>query len=152
MLSKEEMLSVRKYPLPLTAAMVNVYNIDKASCYKHISSVRNASISYRSRTSEGHSSDAEHRRKEQRNKSINDSSALWGPPDKSSNFLSNKSAKCTKRSQIDCEASISTEEGLKVPPAKKVPNMLLIGKNIEMEFYNEDELEHNMVDQNCHKI
>lgn len=41
-----------KHPLPLKEAMINVYNIDKDVCCKHIAASKKSSISYRSKTDE----------------------------------------------------------------------------------------------------
>ena len=62
--------------------MINVYNIDK-----HIAASKKSSISYRSKTDEARAADAQRRKKERNSKtSISDTDAMWGPPDKKSNF------------------------------------------------------------------
>ena len=78
-----------RHPLPLKAAMINVYNIDRAACCKHIASLKKSSISYRSKTDEVRAADAQRRKKERNAKSsVHDPEAMWGPPDKKCNFNS----------------------------------------------------------------
>ena len=67
----------------LKAAMINVYNIDRAVCYKHIAASNKSSISYRSKIDEACAVDAQCRKKERNARSsVSDPEAMWGPPDK----------------------------------------------------------------------
>ena len=133
-----------KLPLPLKAAMINVYNIDRATCYKHISSLRKSSVSYRSKTAEARAADTERRKKERKTKAVHDPDAQWGPPDKSSNFNQGMCKVSDNQARKFESQSIhrSDTEG-EIPQAKRqclVQSMpgTLLGKQIEMEFDNED--------------
>ena len=76
-----------RHPLPLKAAMINVYNIDRVVCCKHITSLKKSSISYRSKTDEAQAADAKRQKKEWSAKSsVHDPEAMWGP-DKKCNFI-----------------------------------------------------------------
>lgn len=124
-----------KHPLPLKAAMINVYNIDRAVCCKHIAALKKSSISYRSKTDEARAADAQRRKKERNTKpSVSDPQAMWGPPDKKSNFNGGGSKSVRK---VELKRNHSHENDGETPPSKRKCTGL-VGKQIEMEFANDD--------------
>ena len=128
-----------KHPLPLKAAMINVYNLDKAVCCKHIAASKD-SVSYRSKIDEARAADTQRRKKERNAKSsIQDPEALWGPPDKKCNF----NVKKGDRKVEQPKRSRCHENDEETPPSKRKchndrSTQALVGKRIEMEFTNED--------------
>ena len=128
-----------KHPLPLKAAMINVYNIDRVVCCKHIAASKKSSISYQSKTDEARAADAQRRKKECSAKStVSDPEAMWGPPDKKNNF--NGSGKKSDGIVQQRKRSHSRENDGETPPTKRkcAGTPILVGKHIEMEFTNED--------------
>ena len=75
-------------PQPLKLAMINLYELDKSTCCKHIASENGASISYRSKDEEARKQNAESRRWQRAFVFNADRMAQHGPPDRSSNFRS----------------------------------------------------------------
>jgi len=139
-------------PLPLKVALASLYKLDKAVCFKHIASLKDTSITYRSKTAESRANEAICRKEERNKRSHHDPDAQYRPPDKKSSFES-KSAlkdltntgkgkstlKGRKRNKVGDDA-ISQP-----PPSKRqclhigghkcnTPDMGILGRNIEMEF------------------
>ena len=78
-------------PQCLKLAMVKVYKIDKVACLKHISAEEGISLSYRSRSEEARREAALKKRKQRMNaRMAPDKKTQFGPPDRSSNFVSRK--------------------------------------------------------------
>ena len=76
-------------PQSLKLAMLKVYKLDKMACLKHIAAEACISLSYCSRTEDARRDESERKRKQRSIKDIPlDRRAQFGPPDKSSNFLS----------------------------------------------------------------
>ena len=127
-----------KHPLPLKAAMINVYNIGLYAISTYLRQ-KKSSISYHHKTDELRAADAQCRKKERYStSSVSDPEAMWGPPDKNSNF----NGGCMNVDKIKRPKRIHSQTGDKcedVPPSKKCARTpILVGKNIEMEFANED--------------
>ena len=76
-------------PQSLKLAMLKVYKLDKIACLKHIAAEACISLSYRSRIEDARRDESERKQKQRSIKDIPvDRRAQFGPPDKSSNFLS----------------------------------------------------------------
>ena len=76
------------YPKPLKLAMMNLYKLDKSTCYKHMAAENGASISYRSKDEKSHKQSAECRRRQRAMAFTADRMSQHGPPDCCSNFRS----------------------------------------------------------------
>ncbi len=74
-------------PQPLKLAMINVYKIDKCTCFKHIAAQQGASISYRSRGSEARLKNAAVRQWQRKAALQPDKTAQHGLPKRTSNLV-----------------------------------------------------------------
>ena len=116
--------------------MINVYNIDRAICYKHIATSNKTSISYQSKIDEAHAADAQCRKKEHNvRSSVSDPEAMWGLPDRKSNFNGGGIKSDRKVEQL--KRNHSHESNVETPPSKRKCKGL-VGKQIETEFSNDD--------------
>ena len=66
--------------------MMNLYKLDKSTCYKHIAAENGASISFRSKDEKSHKQSAECRRRQRAMAFTADRMSQHGPPDRCSNF------------------------------------------------------------------
>ena len=90
----------------LKIAITNVYKLDKMICHKHMAAEQGTSILYRSRDFESRKKSAAARQR-QRMAAINpDLSAQHGPPDRTSNFVSD--VQSLKRPSTSSSSQIST--------------------------------------------
>ena len=135
-------------PLSLKVAMTNVYRLDKAVCLKHIASLHGTSTTYRSRTAEARANDAARRKRERSRLSHADPDAQHGPPDRKCSFkpsvkeitntLKGKdSTVCKKRANAKAISHSSAKRHCSRAVFSN-PDMEILGKNIEMEFEDEN--------------
>ena len=73
-------------PDSLKSAVIKVYKVDKVACLKHIAAEIDVSLSYRSTTEEARREATLNRRKQKMN-SVPDKTALYGLPNRASNFI-----------------------------------------------------------------
>ena len=77
----------QKQPIPLKMAMVNIYNLDKSVCAKHIAAECGVSISHRDKSETARRSAAQTRQRQRMAKLYPaDPKALKGPPDRACHF------------------------------------------------------------------
>lgn len=77
----------KKKSIPLKMAILNVYNLDKSVCAKHIAAEDGVSISHRDRSETARRSAAQTRQKQRMAKVYpDDPKALKGPPDRACHF------------------------------------------------------------------
>ena len=121
-------------PNSLKATMIKVYKIDKVFCLKHITAEKNLPLSYHSNNNVARQ-EASLRKQKQRKMCAPDKKAQYGPPDRSSNFISTRSLK--RKNTLNCS-----------PPAKKCnsiftpnPHPEVLGKTVRMKFENEKQQE-----------
>ena len=123
-------------PSSLKMAMIKVYKLDKIACLKHIAAQKNISLSYRSRTNEARSEEAQRKRK-QRQKTIPlDKTAQFGPPDRSSNFYPRSEGSQSQGAvelEVGPNSSTSSSRKRKGSPNEETPNEISKKRAVEVD-------------------
>ena len=117
--------------------MIKVYKIDKVCCLKHLAAEDGLSLSYCSKSEESRRMEALQKRKQRSTACTPDTSAEYGPPDRSCNFFNEgstatKSRKRKAPNNDQCN-NVTKKVALDSTP-KFTPNPQVLGKSVRMKF------------------
>ena len=132
-------------PHSIRFAMINVYQVDKNVCYKHIAAEHGSSISYRCKNKEMKINSARARQRQRKVVFNPDRIAQYSPPDRVSNFVSESKTKTPKRSLAKSSTlvrqkrrAICRENSIECIPDD---HSELLGKSVKVKFQVDEKRE-----------
>ena len=125
-------------PQSIKFAMINVYQVNKNVCYKHISAEYRSNISYRCKNKEMKINSARARQRQRRVVFNPDRIAQYGPPDRASNFVSESKTKTRKRSLTNSR-TLSREKRRAISRKNSIESIPdnhseVLGKAVKVKF------------------